>query len=164
MMRAAIPWSVMILPLTLLAMSGCPADDVDDDAGVEPDFPADYLDSYVEVRNCRGSGDHDLNNIRILASPSALAPYQDRVEPFPEDAVVLKEEYDFGDLTCEGPIKQWTVMRRLADDSSPDTLDWAWQRVDLSRKVVDEDAARCINCHSGCGVAPDGYDWTCAMP
>jgi Cytochrome P460 len=158
-----------ILPLMLgmlgmLAMSGCPSDDGDDEGGPEPDFPADYAGSYVEVRNCRGSGDHDLNNIRILASPSALAPYQDRVEPFPVDAVVLKEEYDFGDITCEGPIKQWTVMRRLPDGSSTDTLDWAWQRVDLQREVVDEDASRCIGCHQGCGMAPDGYDWTCAMP
>jgi hypothetical protein len=156
----------MTLPLTLamLAMSGCPADDGQEDSGPEPDFPADYASSYEEVRNCRGSGDHDLNNIRILASPSALAPYQDRLVPFPVDAVVLKEEYDFGDLTCEGPIKQWTVMRRLPDGSSPDTLDWAWQRVDLERNVVDEDAARCINCHSSCGLEPDGYEWTCAMP
>jgi hypothetical protein len=156
-------WTTLPLTLALLAMSGCPADDVVDD-GVEPDFPADYDNSYVEVRNCRGSGDHDLNNIRILASPSALAPYQDRLEPFPVDAVVLKEEYDFGDITCEGPIKQWTVMTRLPADSSPDTLDWAWQRVDLSRKVVEEDAARCIGCHQSCGLAPDGYEGTCAMP
>jgi len=153
------------LAIVLLILVGCPADDGgDDEASAEPDFPADYANTYVEVRNCRGSGDHDLNNIRILAGPSALVPYQGRVEPFPVDAVVLKEEYDFGDLTCEGPIKQWTVMRRLAEGSSPDTLDWAWQRVDLERHVVDEDLPRCINCHQGCGVAPDGYEWTCALP
>jgi hypothetical protein len=164
-MRALARSMLGTLPLTLalLALSGCPADDGEDE-GPEPDFPADYVDSYVEVRNCRGSGDHDLNNIRILASPSALEPYQGRALPFPDEAVVLKEEYDFGDLTCEGPIKQWTVMRRLPAGSSPDTLDWAWQRVDLSRKVLDEDADRCINCHSGCGLAPDGYEGTCAMP
>jgi hypothetical protein len=162
-MMARTRWNALPLTLALLALGGCPADDVQD-GGPEPDFPADYESSYVEVRNCRGSGDHDLNNIRILASPSALAPYQDRLEPFPVDSVVLKEEYDFGDLTCEGPIKQWTVMRRLPDGSSPDTLDWAWQRVDLQREVVEEDAARCIGCHQSCGQAPDGYGWTCAMP
>jgi hypothetical protein len=156
-------YRILPLALALLAMSGCPADDGQDD-GVEPDFPADYANTYVEVRNCRGSGDHDLNNIRILASPSALEPYQGRLEPFPVDAVVLKEEYDFGDFTCEGPIKQWTVMRRLPDGSSPDTLDWAWQEVDLERNVVDEDGAGCINCHQGCGLEPDGYEWTCSIP
>lgn len=149
--------------LTLVFASACPADDTSDETGVEPDFPEDYESTYVEVRNCRGSGDHDLNNIRILASPTALEPYQGRVEPFPVDAIVLKEEYDFGDMTCSGPIKQWTVMRRLADKDSPDTLDWAWQTVDLQRQV-NEDATRCVNCHQGCGASPEGYDGTCAMP
>lgn len=149
-----------LLLAPLMVASGCPGDD----EGPEPDFPAEYADSYVEVRNCRGSADHDLNNIRILASPSALAPYQDRMEPFPVDAVVLKEEYEFDDPTCEGPIKQWTVMRKLAEGSSPDTLDWTWQTVDLERNVVDQDEASCFGCHAGCGVAPDGYEGTCAIP
>lgn len=131
---------------------------------IEPDFPADYTSDYVEVRDCRGSGDHDLNNIRILVSPDGLDPYDLRMDPFPEGSIVLKEEYEFGDMSCSGPIKQWTVMRRLADDSSPDTLDWAWQRVDADRTVLEEDAPRCIGCHTACGVEPDGYEWTCAMP
>lgn len=153
------------LSLAMLVLaSGCPGDDGTTDDGPEPDFPADYVDSYVEVRNCRGSGDHDLNNIRILADPSAAGPYQDRTTPFPVGSIVLKEEYDFGDLTCEGPIKQWTVMRKLEAGSSPETLDWAWQRVDLERKVVDQDAARCYGCHSPCVEPPDSYDGTCAVP
>jgi hypothetical protein len=67
-------------------------------------------------------------------------------------------------VTCEGPIKQWTVMRRLPDGSSPDTLDWTWQRVDLQRNIVEQDAARCYGCHQTCGVEPDGYGGTCAIP
>jgi hypothetical protein len=148
--------------LTSLALAGCPGDDPD--SGSEPDFPEDYEASYTEVRDCRGSGDHDLNNIRILVDAAARTPYEDRMAAFPEDAIVLKAEYDFGDTTCSGDIKQWTVMRKLAVDSSPDTLDWAWQQVDADRRVIDEDGARCINCHTGCGVAPDGYDWTCSIP
>lgn len=152
------------LGLLVLVLAGCPDEGDDGDGGDLPFFPEDYLDSYVEVRNCRGSGDHDLNNIRILAGPSALEPYQGRAAPFPVDAVVLKEEYDFGDLTCTGPIKQWTVMRRLPDASSPSTLDWTWQRVDDKRQVLAQDEPRCISCHQGCGLAPDGYGWTCATP
>lgn len=159
--QAKRPWWLPVFALA--ALTGCPSDDADDE-GAEPDFPADYADSYTEVRNCRPSGDHDLNTIRILADPSALGPYQERLDPFPVGAVVLKEEYDFGDATCSGPIKQWTVMRKLEPGSSPDTLDWAWQRVDLERRVVEEDVPKCIGCHQGCGVAPDGYDWTCAVP
>lgn len=153
-----LPW------LVVLAIAGCPGDDGGGDAGVEPFFPEDYETSYVEVRDCRGSGDHDLNNIRILVDPAARLSYEDRQDPFPEGAVVLKEEYDFGDIACEGDIKQWTVMRKLAPDSSPATLDWAWQQVDIDRRIVGEDLPRCISCHQGCGIPPDGHDWTCAVP
>jgi len=146
-------------------LAACPGDDGDDgDDGVPPAFPEDYEDDYVEVRDCRGSGDHDLNNIRILVDPSALPAYEGRMEAFPLGAVVLKEEYDFGDLTCSGELKQWTVMTKLEEGSAPETLGWAWQRVDASRRVVDEDGSRCISCHQGCGLAPDGYDWTCSIP
>ena len=157
-MNARDLWAAVVM----VVVSGCPGDD-DPGIDAEPVFPADYAASYVEVRNCRGSGDHDLNNIRILADAAARAPYEDRATPFPEGAVVLKEEYDFGDPTCEGPLKQWTVMQKLESGSSPDTLDWAWQRVDEDRIVVEEDPPRCIGCHTSC-VAPDGYDGTCAMP
>ena len=52
-------------------------------------FPADYLASYTEVRDCRKSADHDLHNIRILADPVALASYQNRDAPFPIDAKTI---------------------------------------------------------------------------
>ena len=156
--RAASARGVVI---TLLVVTGCPGDDEPD---IAPLFPADYDASYVEVRNCRNSGDHSLHSIRILVDPAARTPYEGRVEPFPVGAVVLKEEYDFGDTTCEGELLTWTVMQKLETGSSPDTLDWAWQTVDPDRVVVDEDEPRCIACHTGCGVAPDGYDGTCAMP
>ncbi|MCB9702170.1 MAG: cytochrome P460 family protein [Myxococcales bacterium] len=159
----ALTLGLAALTLTALACNGDDSGE-SESAGPDPDFPADYPASYVEVRNCRGSGDHDLNNIRILADPSALGPYQGRNAPFPEGAIVLKEEYDFADQSCNGPVKQWTVMRRLAAGSSPDTLGWSWQRVDAQRSVVDVDAPRCIDCHTGCGVPPEGYEGTCAVP
>lgn len=134
------------------------------DDGAAPVFPADYAASYVEVRDCRTSADHDLGRIRILADPAALAPYRDRAAPFPAGAVVLKVEHDFGDTDCTGPITQWTVMERLADGDGATTLGWRWQRVDAGRGVVTEDEPRCIGCHTDCGVAPDGYLGTCAMP
>lgn len=151
------------LPVLALAGTACPGDD-GDDGGAEPFFPEDYEESYVELRNCRGSGDHDLNNIRILVDAAARAAYEGRVEPFPEGAVVIKEEYDFGDTTCAGELRQWTVMRKLPSGSAPELLDWSWQQVDAARRVVDEDPQRCIGCHQGCGSAPDGYDGTCSIP
>lgn len=148
----------------LLSTLGCGDDAPDPPAGPDPLFPADYAATYTEVRDCRPSGDHDLNVIRILVDAEALGPYQDRDEPFPVGAVVLKEEYSFDDPTCAGPIEQWTVMVRLEPDSSPTTLDWRWQRVDAERNVVGEDTPRCYGCHTGCTPDAGGYEHTCAIP
>jgi hypothetical protein len=141
-------------------LPGCPEEVVP----VDPLFPASYASTYTEVRNCRQSGDHDLNIVRVLADPIALAAYENRDEPFPIGATVVKEEYEFGDTTCEGPIQQWTVMQKLEVGSSTATLDWSWQRVDALRVVLDADERRCISCHTACGRPPDGYDGTCTIP
>ena len=141
-----------------LAMVACK-----EDMPPEPVFPADYASTYTEVRDCRQSGDHDLNVVRVLADPVALAAYSDRMEPFPEGATVIKEEYDFGDADCAGPIKQWTVMQKLAEGSDPSNLDWYWERVDADRAVVEEQPPRCAACHQGC-APPEGYDGTCTVP
>lgn len=149
-----------LLALVSLVVA-CPGDD--GGPVIEPLFPADFASRYTEVRPCMPSGDHDLHNVRILVDDVAHDPYVDRTAPFPEGAIVLKQEYDFGDTTCSGDTLSWTVMRRLAEGSSPDTLDWHWQQVDPDRTVVSEDEPRCIACHTGCGVPPDGYEGTCAI-
>ena len=124
-------------------------------------FPADYVASYTEVRDCRKSADHDLHNIRVLADPIALSSYQNRDAPFPFDSTVLKEEYDFADDACAGLLLEWTVMRRIA---SQDNGGWHWQRVDAGRSLITDDDALCVGCHAGCGKPPDGFDGTCAVP
>jgi hypothetical protein len=134
----------------------------DDDPG-PPLFPADYAATYAEVRDCRRSIDHDSQYIRVLAAPDALAPYRDRVVPFPTGAVVLKAQYEDDDDACAGAILQYTVMARLDDGADPDRLDWAWQRVTADREVVaDEPTERCAACHASCQAG--GYDHTCAEP
>lgn len=128
-------------------------------------FPEDYALTYTEVRDCRSGADHDLHNIRVLADPAALAPYMNRTDPFPDGAVLLKEEFDFGDADCTGAPIQWTVMvRGVTADDPPELLGWHWQKVDADRDVVNEDDARCFDCHSLCGVPPDGYEGTCTIP
>ncbi len=130
--------------------------------GADPAFPADYATTFTEVRDCRPSADHDLHLIRVLADPQALEPYRDRAEPFPEGAVVLKEEHDFGDVDCSQPPIGWTVM--VKDSTATDSEGWQWQRVDVNRKVTSENESRCFGCHHDCGVPPDGYLGTCAVP
>jgi hypothetical protein len=131
--------------------------------GAAPLFPADYAASYVEVRDCRKSGDHELAFVRVLADEAALGPYQDRDGDFPEGAVLLKEQYDFGDATCSGPIGEFTLMAKRA--SATDRLGWEWQRVGADRRVVESNGSRCVTCHARCTGAPEiGYDFTCTEP
>lgn len=147
----------VVIVCLAVAAAACGGDDL------EPLFPADYQDSYVEVRDCRGNGgSHDFNRIRVLADPLALVAYRDRSEPFPEGAVVLKEEYDADDADCTGAIRRWTVMQRRAagDDAG---IGWRWQEVDADGIVVNEDEPRCAGCHAGC-APPDGYEGTCTVP
>jgi hypothetical protein len=146
----------------LAAACGDPEDD--EPAGDEVVFSADYASDYTEVRDCRQSGDHDLNNIRIVADSAALAPYQDRSTPFPTGSIVLKEEFEFDDVDCTGEVKQWTVMQKLESGSGADTLGWTWQQVDRERGLVSENSQRCVACHSGCAGSDTGYDATCADP
>ena len=160
-MSNKIGWpGALALASVLAAACGGGGDD-----GVETTlFPADYASTYTEVRDCRKSADHDLNNIRIVADPTALASYQERTEDFPDGSIVIKEEYDFADNDCSGEIIQWTVMVKGGADSSSDTLGWHWQQVNGSRNVDTENEFRCINCHTECGDAPGGFDGTCAEP
>lgn len=127
-------------------------------------FPVDYDASYVEVRPCRASADHDLNHVKVLVDPSAKDAYQLRDRPFPVGAVILKEEYDFGDGSCTGPLKQWTVMVKLPDGSAPGALDWRWQKVGVDRTVLTDNEPRCYGCHTSCGALPVGYLGTCSAP
>jgi hypothetical protein len=128
-----------------------------------PSFPADYASSYVEVRGCRKSADHELEFVRVLADASAAEPYVERAGDFPEGAVVLKEQYDVGDETCSGRISQWTAMRKKP--TATEHLGWAWQRVDAERRVLETNELGCAACHQGCtGAASAGYDFTCADP
>jgi hypothetical protein len=145
----------------ILLLSAC-SDPPAPSLGPTPLFPADYAASYVEVRDCRKSGDHELAWVRVLADPAALGPYVDREGGFPEDAVLLKEQYDFGDDSCSGPIAEWTVMAKRA--SATERLGWRWQRVGSDRRVAESEGARCVTCHAGCQGFPVGYDFTCAEP
>ena len=164
-MRRFLPTGVVLVALLAAcsddsSMDG-PIDAPPIDARPEPGFPVDYAATYQEVRNCRKSADHDLDWIRVLADPVARLPYATRDTDVPDGGVLLKEEYEFDDDVCAGPVIGWTVM--IKDSSKTDRLGWSWQKVDLDRNITELDADRCVNCHDGC-VAPDGWDFTCAIP
>jgi len=120
-------------------------------------FPSNYKSSYVEVRDCRPSSEHDLHKIVVYAPPATAAIYLARTDPFPIDSLIVKEEYDFTDDACAEDLTWWSAMKKTS-------AGWVFQRVASDRSVIeDTDLERCINCHSAC-VPPDGFDGTCAVP
>jgi hypothetical protein len=153
-----------VLASAVLASAVLAACGSDGELGPLPAFPADYAGSYVEVRDCRSSGDHELHRVRVLADATAAAVYQSRAGDFAEGALVLKEEYDFADTDCTGPVQRWTVMVRRPAAESGEQLGWRWQDLDASRRVTSEDGSRCAGCHTGCGRPPDGFQGTCTVP
>lgn len=164
-------WLLVALAAPLAALASCggggDAPDAIDapptiDAFVTvPFFPEGYVAAgFAEVRDCRGSADHDLSQIRILASPDAIDAYTNRT-PIPTGAVLVKEQYDFSDDACSGPILELATIRR--DPAATETLGWRWQRVAPDREVLTEDESRCYGCHDDC-LAPDGFEFTCAVP
>ncbi|HKY39937.1 MAG TPA: cytochrome P460 family protein [Polyangiaceae bacterium] len=152
--------AVRVLGLLVVACSN----DDDDGAAEEAVFPVNYADSYVEVRGCRKSGDHSLAAIRVLAEPDAAVSYLDRQTQFSPGAVILKEEYGFGDTDCSDEIAGWTVMMKKPEATA--SLGWEWQRVSTTRTVTQSNATGCVACHTPCGgvSAETGYDYTCTDP
>jgi len=151
----------LLAVLAACALLACSDDDKGEDVAL---FPVDYAQTYQQVRNCRMSLEHGFIPIRVLAAPDALAAYQGRNAPFPEGAIVIKEEYQGGDSTCSGPPMRFTVMKKLATGSAPEALDWTWQEVDSDRASTGKDLMRCIGCHTDCGKPPEGFDGTCTVP
>lgn len=134
------------------------------DTSTPAEFPLDYAATYTEVRDCRLSVDHDMENVRVVASPSALVPYMNRTDPFPLGAVLLKEQYDRLDTSCKGPVLDYSVMLRVTSGNGPELMDWDWQHVSSDRAVLSEDIGRCTRCHMNCAVQGVGYAGTCEEP
>jgi len=117
------------------ALHGCP---------IEPIFPADYRDTYREVRDCRLSVEHDFNYVRVLASPDAAQPYIDLANPLPVGSIIVKEEFSQAD--CSGDLVRYRAMRKEMPDYDRDG-DWHWQEVSPDRVVKVDGKQTCIGCH-----------------
>ncbi|MSP15460.1 MAG: hypothetical protein EXR73_02405 [Myxococcales bacterium] len=142
--------------LATLALTGCPLDEP-----LTPLVPTDWASTLVEVRDCRRSGDHDLQHVRVLADAIARPAYEARDRAFPALALLVKAEY--ADDACTDLVG-FTAMHR-EPGFAPATGDWRWQKLDAHREVIEDgDLPRCASCHTLCGRAPEGHDGTCAVP
>lgn len=112
----------------------------------EPIFPASYRDSFVEVRDCRFSSEHDFTYIRVLTNPIAALPYKNDGNPLPVGSVVVKEEFASSDCR-DSSLLRWRVMRKEAPGFDTQDGDWHWQWVNADRSVRFDDKSTCISCH-----------------
>ena len=148
----------------LLARDGSQPDQGAPDAGSarRAIYPIDFEQTYLEMRDCRHSHEHELRYIRVFASPSAQKSYGalSASEPYPVGAQIVKIEYD--DSECAQPVG-FTAMEKLSVGANPDGSDWFWQSVDADGQVRSEGAPpRCVQCHEHHCEPPFGYDLTCA--
>jgi hypothetical protein len=114
--------------------------------GPEPIFPADYAQSYVEVRDCRYSLEHGGIYIRVLADPASAEAYQADAPQLPVGSVVIKEEYS-GEGCASNELVRWRAMRKEAPGFDAVDGDWHWQWLTTRREVVEDTKASCIGCH-----------------
>jgi hypothetical protein len=130
---------------------------------VDPYFPADYLGSYVEVRDCRNTLEHADNgaiNVRVYASPTCAAQYQNGVYPLPEGAILVKPMW--GNTGCTDLVG-YVVMRKGPPGTAPTMGDWEWQEVSPDRRVLTTGVqTACLTCHAD--VDCIGRDFTCTDP
>lgn len=116
-------------------------------------LPEDYQTAFVEARSCRVSIDHDLKYVTVKVRPELLATYNQGPYPFPQGAVVVKEQYL--DATCS-QLASYTVMRKESAGYDAANGDWQWFSLDDRKQIAQSGKlARCIACHSECGKDRD---------
>lgn len=120
------------------ALSGCPP---------APIFPANYAQTFIEVRDCRLSTEHEGYYIRVLTDPGAAQAYRDLAPSLPHGTVVVKEEYTRPDCRSDA-LARWSAMRKQSPGFDADAGDWQWQRVARNGTIVAEGKATCVGCHN----------------
>ena len=130
---------------------------------VEPYFPADFLSSYPEVRDCRLTtehAEHGAVRVQVFASPECATQYLMGVYPMPQGAVLVKTLW--GDAACS-QLVGYVTMRKGAPGTAPTFGDWEWQEVTPGRQVLSTGVqTACLTCHAD--VACINRDFTCTDP
>lgn len=124
------------------ALGGCPP---------EPIFPADYRNTFFEVRDCRFSIEHGGASVRVFANQIAAGPYRDEENPLPVGSIVVKEEFAGPDCSDDDELTGWSAMRKETPGFDPEDGDWHWQWVQPDRSILSDDKSTCVGCH----VKPD---------
>lgn len=126
-------------------------------------LPADYKATFMQVRDCRPSADHDLHHIVVRVKPELAAAYNAGPYPLPAGSLVVKEEFGDQDAQCQN-LLGYTVMRKEAGGYFPAGGDWQYFTLDsLGAVLVGGPQPRCASCHTSCPGGRD-RDRLCANP
>lgn len=151
-------WRLVAAIALIGATAGC-GGDTTDPGSTEAAFPADYLASFTQVRDCRFSVEHDGVFITVHANDVANDAYVNGVYPLPEGSMLVKTLYD--DPECS-QLAGYAVMVKMQDGYESGAGDWYWESVDAGRSVEQGGRLQsCLSCHVGC---TDGRDFTCTDP
>jgi hypothetical protein len=146
-----------ILTAVSNGLEGCPVT-------IEPIFPANYRDTYIEVRDCRSSNEHGGVSVRVLANDIGAQAYLDEANPLPVGSVIIKEEYAGSECEQDGELVRWRVNRKEPPGFDPQDGDWHWQWVETDRSVTFDDKSTCIGCHQRTECLARDYMCTVAGP
>jgi hypothetical protein len=160
-----VRWFASLL-LCGLGLAACSSDDGGSGpppAPVDPYFPADFLTTYTEVRDCRPTlehADHGALQVQVYASPDCATQYLAGSYPLPVGGVLVKPLW--GDASCSQPVG-YVAMRKAAPGTAPNYGDWEWQELDAARQVLStSSAAACLTCHADVDCIT--RDYTCTDP
>jgi cytochrome P460 len=117
-------------------------------------LPTDYRTAFVQVRGCRASIEHFPSNVIVRVRPELASLYESGPYPFPEGALVVKEEYR--DSQCQD-LTGYTAVRKEKAGYYAEGADWQWFRLDSLGTVMRKGHLKdCANCHSSESSCPGG--------
>ena len=113
---------------------------------VQPVFADDYLETFIEVRDCRFSSSHP-GMVRVLVNHIGADAYLNKPNPLPAGTIVIKEIFD--GTTCDdySELGKWAVMRKEAAGFDSLHGNWIWQELLSDRSVLTDSKMNCIGCH-----------------
>ena len=120
-------------------------------------FSGSWEEEYTRISDCALSGDHSGNHVTVWVND--LTDPDELERPFAEGTVLLKAQYDGAGCS---DLAGFTVMRKGAPGTAPETGDWEWQFVDDVGEITGQgQMSSCINCHTA--AAADDYVFSTAV-
>ena len=152
--RGAALIAVCTIALTaLMSMGGCASWDE------QTYFPEDYQSTYTQAHACKKGAHPAGNYVTTWVNSIGKEAFEKGTTPYPEGTIFVKSQY--ADDRCTEQ-ERFTVMKKGATDTAPDSGDWLWQLVGDTGNVGEccDGSNGCLGCHTPC----KSNDWVCTHP